>query len=75
MSDRSIDRHKSKRVYKSGYNKIIEKKEKETKTEKLLSQTHRMTDFFRSDHVDRQTSTQFASTRNENHETYVSKKQ
>ena len=38
MSNRSIDRHKSQRKYKSGYEKIKEKKEKQRKDEEVLSQ-------------------------------------
>lgn len=45
MSDRSIDGHKTPRVYKSGFDKLQEKKEKEKKFEKLKAQTRRMTDF------------------------------
>lgn len=52
MSDRSIDRHKSSRSYKSGYDKLVEKKEKEKKESELLSKTYRVTDFFGPhDHV------------------------
>ena len=46
MSDRSIDRHKTPRSYKSGFDKAKEKKDKQKKDEELLSQTHKITNFF-----------------------------
>ncbi|KAJ8665354.1 hypothetical protein QAD02_007016 [Eretmocerus hayati] len=49
MSDRAIDRHKVKRDYKPGNEKRREKDEKDKKAYELLTKTHRMTDFFKSD--------------------------
>lgn len=46
MSSRETDRHKTPRVYKSGYEKSKERKEKKQKDDKLLAQTRRVTDFF-----------------------------
>ena len=48
MTDRTIDLHNSGCIYKSGFKKINEKREKQIKDEKLLSQTRRMTDFISS---------------------------
>ncbi|KAJ8685437.1 hypothetical protein QAD02_021230 [Eretmocerus hayati] len=49
MGDRAIDRHKVKRDYKPGNEKRREKDEKDKKAYELLTKTHRMTDFFKSD--------------------------
>ena len=43
MSDRLTDRHKTPRVYKSGFDKRKEKQQK--KDQELLFETRRMTDF------------------------------
>ena len=59
MTDRTIDRHKSGRIYKSGFEKIKEKREKQIKDEKLLSQTRRMTDFISSNKLETKTETLF----------------
>lgn len=77
MNDRSADRHKSQRVYKSGFNKVKEKKEKQKKVEELLFQTRRMTDFLCTDQASTGISTNLSTAtaiRNENFEIQVCEK-
>lgn len=46
MSNRKADRHRGLRDYKSGSEKESERQEKQKKHKELLSQTHKVTDFF-----------------------------
>ena len=52
MDNRQSDRHKDQRNYQTGNEKRKKMKEKQKQQSELLSQTHRLTDFFTAKPLD-----------------------